>query len=121
MIICDRPEFDPADRNTLLNPQVVFEVLSPSTESYDRGTKRRHYEKLQSVREVVLVSRDEPVIEVYSRQPNGTWLLTTFEDPAGEFALTSVPVSVPMVDAYRGVEFPPRVLKSTDSGELRAP
>jgi Uma2 family endonuclease len=121
MIICNRPEYDPADRNTLLNPFVVFEVLSPSTASYDRGTKRRHYQKLDSVREVVLVSQDEPVIEVYSRQPNGTWVLTTFEDPAGEFALTSVPVSVPMADVYRGVEFPPRELKSTDPRETQAP
>ncbi|MFO0811351.1 MAG: Uma2 family endonuclease [Gemmataceae bacterium] len=106
VIVCGRPEFDPADPNTLINPVVVVEILSPSTERYDRGAKFRQYQKLASVGEIVLVSQDQPLVQVFARQPDGRWLLTTFDDPSGEFSLTSVPVAVPLADVYRDVEWP---------------
>lgn len=106
MILCGPPEFDPQNANTILNPAVVIEVLSPSTEAYDRGVKFRHYQKLPSVREIVLVNQDEPVIEVFARQADGRWVLGTFEDQAGSFALTIVPVTVSLADVYRDVTFP---------------
>lgn len=104
VIVCGRAEFDPADADTLVNPQVVIEILSKSTEAYDRGTKFRHYQRLPSIREYVLVSQDRVRVERFVRQPDETWVLTTFEDPAGEFALATVPVRVPLSDVYRGVE-----------------
>jgi Uma2 family endonuclease len=58
IIVCGKPETDPDDPDTITNPQVVFEALSPSTERYDRGTKFRHFKKLPSVQEIVLVSQD---------------------------------------------------------------
>lgn len=106
VIVCGRPEYDPADPNTLVNPVVVVEVLSPSTEGYDRGAKVRQYQKLASVREIVLVSQTQPLVQVFARQADGRWLLTTFDDLSGEFALTSVPVAVPLADVYRDVEWP---------------
>ena len=109
MVLCGPPEFDPLDRNTVVNPTVVLEVLSPSTAAYDRGPKFRQYQRIPSVREIVLVAQDEPVVEAFARQPDGRWLLSTFEGPEAVFELTSVPVRVPLADVFRGVTFPPAV------------
>lgn len=107
MIVCGPPEFEAVQGvDTLLNPQVVFEILSDTTERYDRGTKFQHVQKLPSVREYVLVSQDRVRVERFVRQPDETWVLTVFDDPAGEFALATVPVRVPVADIYRGVELP---------------
>jgi len=106
LIACGPRAFAPDDPDTLLNPQVVIEVLSPSTESYDRGGKFAHYQRLPSVREYVLVSQDRIRVERFVRQPDETWVLTTFDDPAGEFVLATVPVRVPLTDVYRDVELP---------------
>ncbi len=104
LIVCGPPEVDPKHPDTLLNPQVVIEILSDSTESYDRGAKFRHYKRLASVQEYVLVSQDLVQVERFVRQPDETWILTTYDDPAGDFALATVPVRVPLADVYRGVE-----------------
>lgn len=107
LIVCGPPEFEVVQgTDTLLNPQVVFEILSESTERYDRGTKFQHFQKLSSVREYVLVSQDRVLVERFVRQPDETWVLTTFDDPAGEFALATVPVRVPVADIYRGMDLP---------------
>lgn len=111
LIVCGPPEFEPDDPDTLTNPQVIVEVLSKSTESYDRGLKFLHYRQLPSVREYVLVSQDRVLVERFVRQPDDTWLLTTFADPAGEFALATVPVRVPLADVYRGVDLPETPLR----------
>ncbi len=111
IIVCGRPEFDPDDSDTLVNPQVVFEILSDSTERYDRGVKFRHYQNLPSVREYVLVSQKEMVIERLVRQPDEKWMLTLFEGPTAEFALETVPVRVPLAEIYRDVELVERPLR----------
>jgi Uma2 family endonuclease len=106
IIVCDKPEFADDRKDTLLNPLVLFEVLSPTTESFDRGGKFHRYQKLESLKEYILVAQDQMLLERYVRQDNDSWLLTSFDDPAGEFALTSVPVRVPLAEIYRGVELP---------------
>lgn len=80
----------------------MFEILSDTTESYDRAAKFEQYQKLPPVREYVLVSQTKVRVERFVRQPDETWLLTIFDDPAGEFALTTVAVRVPLADIYRG-------------------
>lgn len=104
LLVCGPPIFDPKADDTLINPQVVIEILSKSTESYDRGTKFRHYQRLPSVKEYLLVSQDRVQVERFVRQDDETWILTTYDDPAGEFSLATVPVRVPLADVYRGVE-----------------
>ena len=106
VIVCGEPQFADEKQDTLLNPVVIFEVLSPTTETFDRRGKFRRYKKLESLKEYVLVAQDEVLCERFVRQPNGSWLLTEFDDPAGEFALASVPVLVPVADIYRGVDLP---------------
>jgi Uma2 family endonuclease len=108
LIVCGRAEYDPADRNSIINPRVLVEILSPSTAGYDRGTKFRHYQRLTSVQEVVFVAQDQVHVERFVRQPDGSWNLTTFDDPAGAVALTSVPAVVPLAAVYRDVELPER-------------
>ena len=108
LIVCGPPEVESVKGvETLLNPQVVIEILSDSTERYDRGAKFAQYQQLPAVREYVLVSQDAVRVERFVRQPDETWVLTTFTDPAGEFALATVPVRVPVADIYRGVDLPP--------------
>jgi len=104
LIVCGRDEFDPEHKDNLSNPQVIFEILSESTESYDRGLKFLNYRRLESLREYVLVSQERKLVERYVRQPDETWVLTTFADPSVEFTLATVPVRVPIADIYRGVE-----------------
>ncbi|WP_437715435.1 Uma2 family endonuclease [Sorangium sp. So ce448] len=74
-VVCARPEFEDEQRDTLLNPRVIVEVLSDSSEAYDRGDKFAQYRTLQSLEEYVLASQKAPRIEVFTRQPDGSWLL----------------------------------------------
>ncbi len=106
VITCD-PEIEKKlGVETLLNPRVIFEILSKTTESYDRGTKFQQFQRLPSVKEYVLVTQDRMVIERYVRQADETWVLKTFDDPKGSFALATVKVKIPLVEIYRGVELP---------------
>jgi Uma2 family endonuclease len=107
VIVCGKAEYDPDDEDTLLNPTAIIEVLSPGTERYDRGAKFRQYQQLPSLREYVLVSQDEPVVERFVRQADDTWLLTTVAGLTGEVAFATVPARVEMADVFQGVEFPP--------------
>jgi Uma2 family endonuclease len=107
VIYCGPPEYAADDRNTLTNPAVVIEILSPTTERYDRGAKFRQYQRQPTIREIAFVAQDAPAVEVFARQPDGRWLLSTFDDPAGEFRLETVPVAVPLAEVYRDVTFPP--------------
>ncbi len=70
-VVCGTLERDPEGRDTVLNPTLVVEVLSPSTADYDRGEKREHYQQIPSLREVVFVAHDQRRVEVYRRGPNG--------------------------------------------------
>jgi len=81
-------------------------VLSNSTERYDRTTKFRHYKKLNSVQEYVLVSQDEPLIERFTRQSDGTWAQTDFVGMDVDMTFATVKASVPLSDVYFEVEFP---------------
>jgi Uma2 family endonuclease len=108
VIVCGRPEFEDETNDTLLNPQVIIEVLSESTERYDRGAKFRHYQQLPSLQEYVLVAQDEPVCERLVRQGNGSWLLTTVIGLGAEFAFASVPILIPLAAIYSGITFPER-------------
>jgi Uma2 family endonuclease len=74
-VVCQKIEVDDDDAQGVLNPTVIVEVLSPTTEGYDRGAKAAHYRRIPSLREYVLVSQGEPLIEVYRRNERGNWEL----------------------------------------------
>src|ERR1044071_6753940 len=75
-IVCGTSVFDDAESDTLLNPTVIFEILSPSTEKYDRGKKFEHYRTIATLQEYILVSQNGHLVEQYTRQADNVWLLT---------------------------------------------
>jgi Uma2 family endonuclease len=86
-VICGRAELDPdSPKTTVTNPTVLVEVLSDSTEAYDRGEKFAHYRRLPSLREYVLVGQGKPMIEVFRKNEAGQWVLVA-EAGAGESAV----------------------------------
>lgn len=72
-VVCGEAQFSDDEFDTLLNPTVIIEVLSPSTERYDRGKKFQHYRELPSLREYVLIAQDSLRVECYLRQESGSW------------------------------------------------
>ncbi len=100
VIVCGEPRFADREVDTLLNPQVVIEILSPSTEAYDRGKKFGHYRAVPSIRQYVLVSQDEPRIDWYVRQPDGPWLFSSAIDLAGSLAIPSLDIHIPLNEIY---------------------
>jgi Uma2 family endonuclease len=75
-VVCGPRKTDPDDDNTIINPVIIVEVLSPGTEASDRGEKFAHYQRLESLKDYVLVSQTERRIEVFSRGAGASWLLT---------------------------------------------
>ncbi len=106
IVVCDEPKFEDDVFDTLLNPRVVIEVLSDSTEKYDRGAKFAQYREVPSLQEYVMVAQDRPLMERYVRQPDGDWKLTAFSGMEQTFAFASIPVKIPLAEIYRDVKFP---------------
>ena len=90
---------------TIINPKVVIEVLSESTEAYDRGDKFSAYRDLSSLEEYVLVSQTRPMIETYLRQSDGAWLISTWEGLKSIAPLRSVGIDVALAEVYAGLAF----------------
>ena len=103
-MVCGDPQFEDARRDTLLNPVLIVEVLSESTESYDRGAKFAHYRKVPSVIEYVLVSQRQYSIEQYARQSNGPWLRSEVRGTKGKLDLPSIQCSIELAEIYERVE-----------------
>ena len=104
-VVCGTPKFEDEHRDILLNPTVLVEVLSDSTEAYDRGTKSEQYRKLLSLKEYLLIAQDHWHVERYVRQSDGGWLMREVAESDGSVALDSVPVVLPMSEVYRQVIF----------------
>lgn len=104
-IACD-PLFEDAREDTLLNPAVIVEVLSPSTEAWDRGAKFKAYRGLASLREFLLVSQDERLVEHYVRQSEfDHWLLSTCSEPGETIELPTLDVKLALDDIYARIDF----------------
>ncbi|WP_437317892.1 Uma2 family endonuclease [Sorangium sp. So ce385] len=101
-VVCSRPEFEDEQRDTLLNPRLVVEVLSDSSEAYDRGEKFAQYRTLPSLQEYVLASQKAPRIEVFTRQPDGAWLLR-IHGPGERAALSSLDCALDVDRVYLDV------------------
>ncbi len=104
-VVCGEPQLADDQKDMLLNPVVIFEVLSKSTEAYDRGQKFAHYRRLESLRDYVLVSQGEPLMEVFSKGEAGTWTLTEFVGIEAVCRISSVGCEVALAEAYRDVTF----------------
>ncbi|SJM90072.1 conserved hypothetical protein [Crenothrix polyspora] len=98
-VVCGTPQFEDAHVDTLLNPTVLIEVLSPSTEAYDRGGKFAHYRKIASLCEYLLVTQDQPSIERYLRQGD-VWLLTEAVELDATVSLESIGCTLNLREVY---------------------
>jgi len=103
-IICGRVQPAAAFKHSCTNPVTLIEVLSPSTERYDRGAKFEQYRKLDSLREYVLVSQHEVAIDLF-RLENGHWVLYPLRGEDAVLSLTSAAIEIPLRDIYRDVNF----------------
>ncbi len=101
---CD-PKFEDEEFDTLINPRVIVEVLSKSTEGYDRGTKFEIYRRLPSLQDYVLVSQDKMHIEHFQRQPDGRWILEEFDSPERTLAFETSNCILQVADVYTKVSF----------------
>lgn len=104
-VVCGEPQFHDRERDVLLNPTVIFEVLSPTTEGYDRGLKSTRYRRLPSLREYVFICQTEPLIEHWVRQADGLWLVATITGLSEKVALDSIECRLEMAEVYDRVEF----------------
>jgi Uma2 family endonuclease len=98
-VICGSLERDPEDANTATNPVVVVEVLSPSTQRYDREEKAAHYRRIPSLQCYVLISQEEQRLEVFTRNLDGSWTLR--EARSGSVGLLPIACSLSVEDVYR--------------------
>jgi len=97
-------------RDILINPKLIIEVLSDSTEAHDRGRKFQQYRKIASLEEYVLVSQTEPLIESYRRSPSGTWLLGEVRGLEATLVFQSLGIEAPLAEIYLDVDFIPDAL-----------
>lgn len=105
-LICGEIEVDAEDADAIINPVVILEVLSKSSERYDRGKKFDLYRQLDSLQEYVLISQEEAQVERFIRQGDGSWNLTLFKGMASELKIRSL-CSIPLSVIYEDVVFGP--------------
>ncbi|NOY28661.1 MAG: Uma2 family endonuclease, partial [Planctomycetes bacterium] len=105
VVVCDEPRFEDEHGDTLLNPTLLIEVLSESTESYDRGKKSGHYRRLTSLKEYLLVSQDEPHVEHYACQGDDHWLLTEATGTDTRIELPALQATIELSEVYARVSF----------------
>lgn len=104
-VVCGPRERDPADENAVTNPTLVVEVLSRSTEEYDRGDKFEHYKRIPSLRQYVLVSHREREIEVWTRGATGEWNSVAARE-GDEVSLASIDARIDVRDLYQAAAEP---------------
>jgi Uma2 family endonuclease len=105
-VICGPLEYVDQHRDMVTNPTLIVEVLSDSTEAYDRGKKFAHYRTLPSFAEYVLVSQKEPLVEVFFKLPDGTWQLTPARGRDAVVRLQSLGIELQLAEVFDRVEFP---------------
>ncbi|MBX7236314.1 MAG: Uma2 family endonuclease [Caldilineales bacterium] len=102
-VVCGQPVFEDIQGDTLLNPTVLIEVLSPSTEAYDRGEKFSQYRRLASLREYVLIAQDRVLVEHYRRRGD-LWVIGDLRSLADVLHLESIDCQIPLNEIYYQVE-----------------
>jgi len=102
---CDEPRFEDAHVDTLVNPKVIVEVLSPSTELWDRGKKFEHYRSIPSLREYVMIAQDEVLVETFTRNADDHWVLSDHRTLNEVVVLDSISCQINLSDIYARIDF----------------
>ncbi|MFN8538988.1 MAG: Uma2 family endonuclease [Thermomicrobiales bacterium] len=105
-VMCGQPQYEDNRRDILLNPKVVVEVLSPSTERYDRGLKFQHYQHITSLDTYILIAQELPLVEQYVRHGEQEWLYSAASGLDASLLLPTLEYSLALNDVYDLVEFP---------------
>ena len=98
--------FHDTQQDVLVNPTLIVEVLSPSTEAYDRGEKFLRYQELTALTDYLLVAQRYPCLEHFAKQANSQWLLTLETRLSGSIFLASINCCLPLAEVYEWVQFP---------------
>ena len=115
VVVCGEPQLADNQPDTLVNPTLLIEVLSPSTELYDRGRKFEHYQSIESLREYLMVASDRVHADLYTRQADGRWLLTSAKSLEDSIELQSIGCSLTLKALYEKITF-----ADSDDGPKRA-
>lgn len=105
VVVCGEPKLADNRRDTILNPSLVVEVLSPSTEAHDRGFKFAQYRMIEALQECVLVSQSEARMEVFRRQADSSWVMTEAVRLEATCEFESVDCRIPLAEIYDKVSF----------------
>jgi Uma2 family endonuclease len=105
VVLCDKPAFHDLRRDVLTDATLVAEVLSPSTEGYDRGEKFALYRHLPGLRQYLLIAQDRLALDLFTRQPDGRWLLEAYTDPDAAIPLDCIGCSLRLGEVYAKVAF----------------
>ena len=103
-VLCGQGKYAKDFPQSLVNPSILVEVLSPSTEAYDRGAKFDHYRRIETLCEYVLISTDRLAVDHYQREADGTWRLTASRGLEAHVRLPSVDASVPLAEIYENID-----------------
>jgi Uma2 family endonuclease len=106
-IVCGEARYHDRERDALLNPKVVIEVISPSSEKRDRSRKFLAYQQVESLTDYLLISQDRPLVEHFARQRDAQWLYTAHRDLSASIHLSTIDCQLPLAEIYDRVEFPP--------------
>lgn len=104
LIVCDEPKFADDVFDTLLNPSVLIEILSPSTANYDRGTKWDLYREIESLKEYILLDSTAVHLVHYTKNSDGTWTLSELKSKEQSFTMPTIGLQLSMADVYEGVQ-----------------
>jgi Uma2 family endonuclease len=104
-VVCGKGRYEDKHGDTLLNPTVIIEVISDSTESYDRGRKFEMYRTLESLTDYLLVAQDEPLVEHFSRMSDGRWALSEHKGMDAAVAIASIDCALALADIYDKIDF----------------
>ncbi len=105
MIVCGKVNFLDDNKDNVLNPLMIIEILSKSTESYDRGKKFEFYRSIPSLKEYVLVSSDRPLVEIFTKNEKNLWVLSDEKNLENLVKISSIGLDVPLKEIYFKVDF----------------
>jgi Uma2 family endonuclease len=105
VVLCDKPQYDAKQKDTVTNPTVIVEVLSKSTKNYDRGENFEHYRSIESFTDYVLVAQDKFHVEHFAKQADGSWLLKETNNLEDSIKIDSIDCELKLIDIYANYDF----------------
>ncbi len=104
IVVCDKAEFSDEQKDTLINPTLIVEVLSDSTKDYDRGGKFEQYREIDTFKEYILIAQQKPHVEHFIKQLDGRWIMAETKKLADEIELVSIGCELALTEIYDKVE-----------------